>query len=157
TSAAASEDGYDGRLIWTDPFVPVGAISWTPDDPTEEATYRRVGDFTTGRVEVEWTTAAGERSSIALIPDRAAGTLALELSSTHEVEGVLSLAFGPDERIEGDYPSTDYGVFLTASEPRFEGGQLSVEVEVDAHALPRFVREHPPSPSQPTGARLRSE
>src|SRR5690606_3585208 len=63
-------------------------------------------------------------------------------------------AFGPDERIEGDYPSTDYGVFLTASEPRFEGGQLSVEVEVDAHALPRFVREHPPSPSQPTGARL---
>lgn len=154
TSAAAAEDGYEGRLIWTDPFVPVGAISWTPDDPTEESTYRRIGDFTTGRVEVEWTTAAGQRSGIALVPDRAAGTLALELLSTREVTGVLSLDFGPDEQLDGDYPSTDYGVFLTSSEPLFERGRLTVGVEVDAQALPPFVREHPPIPSQPTGARL---
>ncbi|MDQ0726651.1 glycoside hydrolase N-terminal domain-containing protein [Microbacterium sp. W4I20] len=154
TSAAAAQDGFDGRLIWTDPFIPVGAISWTPDDPTEESTYRRVGDFTTGRVAAEWTTADGERSSIALIPDRAAGTLALELFSTRGAAGVLSLDFGPDERIEGDYPSTDYGVFLAPSEPVFEGRRLTVDVEVDAQALPPFVREHPPSPSQPTGARL---
>lgn len=154
TSAASAEDGYDGRLIWTDPFVPVGAISWTPDDPTEEPTYRRAGDFTTGRVEVEWTTAAGERNSIALNPDRAAGTLTLEIFSTREVAGVLSLDFGPDEQLEGDYPSTDYAIFLAPSEPVFEGGRLTVEVEVDAQALPPFVREYPPSPSQPTGARL---
>lgn len=154
TSLAAAKDGYDGRLIWTDPFVPVAAISWTPDGPTEESTYRRVGDFTTGRVEVEWVTTAGERSSIALIPDRAAGTLTLELFSTREVHGVLSLDFGPDEQGIGDYPSTDYGIFLTPSEPLFEGGRLMIDVEVDAEALPPFVREHPPSPWQPTGARL---
>lgn len=157
TSLTAAKDGYDGRLIWTDPFVPVAAISWTPDDPTEEATYRRLGDFTTGRVEVEWVTTAGERSSVALIPDRAAGTLTLELFSTREMDGVLSLDFGPDEPGLGDYPSTDYGIFLKKPKPQFEGGRLMVDVEVDAERLPPFVREHPPSPWQPTGALLELE
>ncbi|MFK4852163.1 glycosyl hydrolase family 95 catalytic domain-containing protein [Microbacterium sp. ZW T6_19] len=154
TSRTAAEDGYDGRLIWTDPFVPVAALSWTPDDPIEESTYRRVGDFTTGRVEVEWSTSSGERNSIALVPDRAAGSLAIELFSTQDVMGVLSLDFGPDEPGNGDYPSTDYGVFLAPSEPAFEGGRLLIEVDVDAEKLSPFVREHAPSPWQPTGARV---
>ncbi|MFY9714412.1 MAG: glycoside hydrolase N-terminal domain-containing protein [Microbacterium sp.] len=154
TSRTAAKDGYDGRLIWTDPFVPVAALSWTPDGPIEESTYRRVGDFTTGRVEVEWCTESGERSSIALIPDRTAGSLALELFSTHGVDGVLSLDFGPDEAGTGDYPSTDYGVFLAPSEPVFERGSLMIDVDVDAERLSPFVREHAPSPWQPTGARV---
>lgn len=154
TSRTAAEDGYDGRLIWTDPFVPVAALSWTPDDPIEESIYRRVGDFTTGRVEVEWSTSSGEWNSIALVPDRAAGSLAIELFSTREVMGVLSLDFGPDEPGNGDYPSTDYGVFLAPSEPAFEGSRLLIEVDVDAEKLSPFVREHAPSPWQPTGARV---
>lgn len=154
TSRTAAEDGYDGRLIWTDPFVPVAALSWTPDGPIEESTYRRVGDFTTGRVEVEWSTSSGERNSIALVPDRAAGTLAIELFSTREVNGVLSLDFGPDEPGDGDYPSTDYGVFLAPSESAFEDGRLVIEVDVDAEKLSPFAREHAPSPWQPTGARV---
>ena len=154
TSLAAAHDGYDGRMIWTDPFVPIAALSWTPDEPSDASTYRRFGDFRTGRVGVEWSTAAGQRNSIALVPDRAAGTLALELFSTREMDGVLSLDLEPDEPGIGDYPSTDYGVFLRPSEPRYENGRLMGDVEVDSEALLPFVREHPPSPWQPTGARL---
>lgn len=154
TSLAAARDGYNGQMIWTDPFVPVAALSWAPDVPAEEPSYRRIGDFVTGRVEVEWSTPAGVRSSIALIPDRAAGTLTIELFSTRAVDGVLSFDVEADEPGLGDYPSTDYGVFMAESEPVLDGGRMLIDVEVDPAALPPFVREHPPSPWQPTGARV---
>lgn len=154
TSLAAAKDGYDGQMVWTDPFVPVAALAWAPDGPAEASTYRRVGDFTTGRVEVEWSTPAGVRSSIALVPDRAAGSLSLELFSTRATDGVLSFDGEPDAPGLGDYPSTDYAVFMTESEPVLDGDRMLIDVAVDVAALPPFVREHPPSPWQPTGARV---
>ena len=154
TDRAAREDGYDGSMIWTDPFVPVGELSWTPDAAAGHEDYRRSGDFTTGRVGVEWTDAAGGRSGIALVPDRASGGMAIELWSQHEASGVLALGFGEDAQGEGSFPSTDYGVYLDQTVPVSSGSQLVLDVRVDEERLLPFVRQNPPSPWPPRHARL---
>lgn len=156
TSRVAWDDGYEGQMVWTDPFVPVAALSWVPDEEPRVSTYRRSGDFLTGRVEVEWGSEHTDRSGIAIVPDRAAGTLFLELSSSRDIRGVLSLDPGGDAHGTGDYPSTDYGVFLTETSA-LEAGRWVVDVEVDAATLPPFVRQHPPSTWSPTRARLSVE
>ncbi len=157
TRDLAREDGYDGSMIWTDPFVPVAEISWTPDGSIGEADYRRTGDFSTGRVEVEWFNHGGERSGIALIPDRATGAMSIELTSDREQNGILSLDFGEDGRQIGEYPSTNYGVFLHPAAPVIERSRIILDVKVDETKLPAFVRENPPSPWSPKHARVTVE
>lgn len=154
TARLALKDGYDGSMIWTDPFVPVGELSWMPEVPGDEGAYRRTGDFATGRVEAEWVNSLDERCSIALVPDRAADSMSLELRADRPQYGVFSIRFGEDARTVGDYPSTDYGVFLKKSRVVIRGAQMIMDVKVDANTLPTFVRQNPPSPWPPTHARL---
>lgn len=157
TRHLAREDGYGDSMIWTDPFVPVAEISWSPDELVGAVEYRRSGDFATGRVDVEWSNPAGERSGIALIPDRASGGMSIELRSDREQSGVLSLIFGEDGPKVGDYPSTDYGVFLESTDPVIEPSRMVLDVKLDASSLSPFVRENPPSPWPPKHAKLTVE
>ena len=154
TQRLARDDGYDGSMIWTDPFVPIAELTWSPDTPVEGGQYRRIGDFTTGRVEVEWTDGAGVGSGIALIPDRATGGMSIELWSDHDHSGVLALDFGEEPRGPGEYPSTDYGVFLEPAVPIIDGSRMTLDVKVAEGNLSPFVRENPPSPWPPRHARL---
>ncbi|MFD3444385.1 glycoside hydrolase family 95-like protein [Microbacteriaceae bacterium 4G12] len=154
TSRLAVENGYDGSMIWTDPFVPVAELSWTPEAPVDENAYRRAGDFVTGRVAAEWSNSSDERCSIALVPDRSADRMSLELRADRPQYGVLSIRSGEDGRTFGDYPSTDYGVFLEESRVVLSDSRLIIDVKVDPNTLPTFVQENPPSPWPPRHARL---
>lgn len=55
----AREQGWDGKLIWTDPFHP--AFFLRIDQPTEGdvSDYARVEDFSTGEVWAQWKTREG--------------------------------------------------------------------------------------------------
>ena len=55
----AREQGWDGKLIWTDPFHP--AFFLKIDQPTEGdiSDYARVENFSTGEVWVQWQTPEG--------------------------------------------------------------------------------------------------
>lgn len=154
TAELARADGYDGAMVWTDPFVYIAAIDWMPDSSESTRDYRRAGDFTTGRVETAWSDAGGGRSGIALVPDRACGTFAIELSSDTELSGVLAVGLGDDARAENEYPAIDYNAFLHPAVASFEGTRVTLDVRVDESTLSSFVREYPPSPSQPDHARL---
>ena len=154
TSRLALEDGYDGSMVWTDPFVPVAELSWVPEVPPGNVTYRRSGDFTTGRVEAEWTDSGDERCSISLLPDRATGSMSVELRADRPMSGVFSVSVGDDARKVGEYPSTDYGVFLEKTSAVVDGQQIILDVKVDPSTLPPFVQKNPPSPWPPTHARL---
>lgn len=157
TQRLARGDGYDGSMIWTDPFVPVAELSWSPEGQADSTEYRRAGDFSTGRVDAEWFNGAGNRAGLALVPDRATGGLSVELHSSSEQYGLLSLDFGEDARGVGDYPSTDYGVFLEPSVPVVNGSRITLDVKVNERSLTPFVRENPPSPWPPKHARLTVE
>jgi hypothetical protein len=156
TARIAREDGYDGQMIWTDPFAPVAALAWSPEGLQSASTYRRTGDFTSGRIGVEWSSGEGDRQGMAIIPDRAEGRLFLELSSSRGIRGILSLETDDGAPGEGDYPSTDYGVFLTET-AALEPGRWVVDVRVDEEKLTPFVKAHAPSPWPPTRARLSVE
>lgn len=152
-SEGALTDGYDGSMIWTDPFVYVAQLTWTPDTDQPVGTYRRRGDFTTGRAEVEWE--SDGHHGIALVPDRATGAFAVELSAERGSTGVLGVAVGSETDGEHEYPAIDYTVFLAPAEPTFDGSEVLLEVRVDPGTLPPFVQVNPPSPSQPSGALVR--
>lgn len=154
TAELARNDGYDGAMVWTDPFVYIAAVEWMPDAPGPMRDYRRSGDFTTGRVETRWSDAGGARSSIALLPDRASGTFAIELSSDTDLSGVLAVGLGDDPRAEHEYPAIDYNAYLHPAVASFDGAQVTLDVRVDPSTLTPFVQESPPSPSQPDHARL---
>jgi hypothetical protein len=70
---------------------------------------------------------------------------------------VLSLTFGEDTRAAGEYPSTDYGVFLQAAAPVLDGSSLVLDVAVAEESLRPFVQQNPPSPWPPRRARLTVE
>lgn len=157
TQRLARAGGYAGPMVWTDPFVPIAELSWTPDGETGDTEYRRTGDFSTGRVDVQWSTPAGGRSSIALVPNRATGSMVVEIHSTREQDGTLSLVFGEDTRGAGNYPATDYSVFLEPAAPVIEGSRMVLDVLVNESSLPPFVQDNPPSPWPPNHARLTVE
>lgn len=56
----AREQGWDGKLVWTDPFHPAFflKIEQPADGPVTD--YARVEDFSTGEVWAQWKTQAGE-------------------------------------------------------------------------------------------------
>lgn len=151
---AATASGYDGTLVWTDPFIPVGELTWTPDDAAFDGrSYRRSGDFRSGRVGARWSSAAGDACEVAVVPDRAAGTLHLELSSERGGSGELRIGTG-DEDGTGIEGAVDYTAVLLANDPVIEARSLSLDVEVDPEALPPLARQFPPSTWAPRHARL---
>jgi hypothetical protein len=58
----AAQQGWDGKLIWTDPFHPgfFLKIDQPADGPVTD--YARVEDFSTGEVRAQWRTGQGEFS-----------------------------------------------------------------------------------------------
>ena len=58
----AKEQGWDGKLVWTDPFHPGFVLKL--DQPADGAVtdYARSEDFSTGEVGVQWRTPQGEYS-----------------------------------------------------------------------------------------------
>ena len=154
TAELARNDGYTDAMVWTDPFVYIAAVEWMPDATGPTHDYRRTGDFTSGRVETGWSDAGGARSTVALVPDRASGTFAIELSSDAEISGVLTVGLGDDARVENEYPAIDYNAYLHPAVASFDGAQVTLDVRVDPSTLPPFVQEFPPSPSQPDHARV---
>lgn len=150
----ACEDGYQGAFIWTDPFTPIAELSWTPDEPGHTIDYRRTGEFETGRVEVGWSQSDGSSTRIALVPDRASNSMAMQLVSGAGRAGVLGLSLG-DDASDVDSPfAKDYGAFLHPARPEFSGRTMALDVRVDEASLPSFVHENPPSPWAPRHARL---
>jgi alpha-L-fucosidase 2 len=154
TAELARADGYEDAMVWTDPFVYIAAIEWMPDANSPTRDYRRAGDFTTGRVEAGWLDDAGSRTGIALVPDRASGAFAIELSADAELSGVLAVGLGDDARVENEYPAIDYNAYLHPAVASFDGTRVTLDVRVDESTFGSFVRTYPPSPSQPDHARL---
>jgi hypothetical protein len=58
----AREQGWDGKLVWTDPFHPGFILKIDQPDEGDITDYARIEDFSTGEVIVQWRTAAGEFS-----------------------------------------------------------------------------------------------
>lgn len=154
TAELARADGYDKSMVWTDPFVYIAAFDWMPDSSEPTSHYRRAGDFTTGRVDTTWLDAGGGRSGIALVPDRASGNLAIELSSEGELSGIVTVGLGDDPQVENEYPAFDYNAYLHPAVATFEGSQVTLDVRVDASSLSPFAHANPPSESQPDHARV---
>ena len=150
----AREDGYDGTLIWTDPFASIAELSWTPDHAGPTIDYRRTGEFETGRVEVAWSDADGSSTRIALVPDRASNRMAVQLLCDAERTGVLGLGLGEDAPDVDASSFTDYGVFLHPARPEISGRTMALDVRVDQASLPPFVQENPPSPWAPRHVRI---
>lgn len=151
---ACVTSGYDGTLVWTDPFIPVGELAWTPDDASyDETSYRRSGDFRSGRVAARWRTPVGETWEVALVPDRAAGTMHLELTSQAGGSGELRIGPG-DEPGADDAWEVDYTTVLVPEAPTILPHALGLGVEVDPAALTELARRFPPSRWAPRRARL---
>ena len=75
----AREQGWDGKLVWTDPFHPgfVLKIDQPSDGPV--ADYARVEDFSTGEVRAQWRTPQGDFSR-RLFVSRVDNVVALKLT-----------------------------------------------------------------------------
>lgn len=50
----ASEQGWDGKLVWTDPFHPGFLLEIDQPDESEVTEYARIEDFSTGEVRIQW-------------------------------------------------------------------------------------------------------
>ncbi|MCS5717682.1 glycoside hydrolase family 95 protein [Herbiconiux sp. CPCC 205763] len=147
----AGLDGYD-ELVWTDPFLPVGEVSWAPEivDWTD---YRRAGDFRSGRIETMWLTDAGEMR-VSIIPDREANTVQLEVASEFDVWGLLQLGNETDDEAVTSVGAVDYARYLNPTEAVTQDRALSLETTVDEAALSPLAQSFPPSSWSPRAARL---
>ncbi|KZE88429.1 glycosyl hydrolase family 95 catalytic domain-containing protein [Microbacterium sp. TNHR37B] len=152
---AIRRDG-DAGLVWTDPFLPLGGLTWTPAPaPDSEAAtheYRRTGDFRSGRIEVSWRQ-GGERAGIAVSPDREGGVLWVELWADGGGAGLLALD-GPDgspvtvSTDERSPAHVDRGDAVRAEAPEVAPGSLRLRV------APTLDPEVPRSPWAATGGAI---
>lgn len=58
----AKEQGWDGKLVWTDPFHPGFVLKIDQAAPGAVTDYARVQDYATGEVWAQWRTAEGQFS-----------------------------------------------------------------------------------------------
>lgn len=79
-AAAAADSGYDGRLIWTDPYLPVAEISWQCEVVGRVRDHRRTSEFATGVVTLTWTDDQGTQR-VRASPDRAGGAIEVQIDS----------------------------------------------------------------------------
>ena len=75
----AKEQGWDGKLVWTDPFHPGFLLKIDQRVPGAVADYVRVEDFSTGEVAVRWRTEEGEFSRRMFV-SRVDNVIALKLT-----------------------------------------------------------------------------
>jgi alpha-L-fucosidase 2 len=69
----AKEQGWDGKLVWTDPFHPGFVLKIDQPPSGSISDYARIEDFSTGEVSVQWNTENGqfERRLFVSRPDNA--------------------------------------------------------------------------------------
>lgn len=158
---AVRRDG-DAGLVWTDPFLPLGGLIWTPEtepgsgtEPGSESAerdYRRSGDFRSGRIEVSWRQGDG-RAGMAVVPDREGGALRVELWADGGGAGLLALD-GPDASSAGDSADehspahVDRADAVRADAPEIAPGSIRLRV------APTLDSEVPRSPWAATGGTI---
>jgi len=81
--AKAREQGWGGKIIWTDPFHPAFflKIDQSTDDPITD--YARVENFSTGEVWVQWKTTDGQFARCCFV-SRTDNVLVLKLAAPKE-------------------------------------------------------------------------